>query len=231
MNTQELSNTSSWEVITHWNLPYQHYLELLNTKKKDLLENPYKRHIIICSHPRVFTHGRGLRNLKGGPELISLHKDQENILPYPLFTINRGGGLTFHYPGQIIIYPLVNLNTFPKALMTLMHLLLITIGDTLQEMNYLTSYHIRKDIYGLWHEDKKIASIGMGLDRYITEHGLALNFFHDQEIFEALNSVYPCGISAQIYSSVQKINSNLNENDRALFVEQFTSNFLKKFST
>ena len=189
------------------------------------------RSIIFCSHPSCFTHGRGLRSLKDGPNLISLNEEQKNKLPLPLYAINRGGGLTFHYSGQIIIYPIVNLNKFPKALMTLMHLMLITTGDTLKELSFIPDYQIRKDIYGLWSQGKKIASIGMGLDHYVTEHGLALNFFHDEHVFNILSEFYPCGISANTYGSVEKINGSLDQNSREDFMKLFLNNFLRKFSS
>lgn len=220
----------NWEVVTSWKLPYLEYLNLLKLWKSELLTNKNKRYLLICSHPNCFTHGRGLRNLKDGPSLINFNQEQEAQLPLPLHHINRGGGLTFHYPGQIIIYPIVNLNNFPRALMTLMHTLLLTTGDTLKELSLIANYQIPKEIYGLWSQEKKIASIGMGLDHYITEHGLALNFFHDEYIFNLLNQFYPCGISAKTYSSVEHIHPSLDKNDREKFVALFLTNFLRKFS-
>ncbi len=224
-----MNTVTNWEIITLWDLPYPKYLELLEEKKSELHTNKDRRYLLICSHPHCFTHGRGLRNLKDGKELINFDLEQKEQLRLPLYQINRGGGLTFHYPGQVIIYPILNLNVFPKALMTLMHIMLLTIGDTLKELKYLTEYQIPKDIYGLWSENKKIASIGMGLDHYITEHGLALNFFHDQYIFNLLNQFYPCGISAKTYSSVEQVSGreNLNRDD---FTKLFLDNFLRKFS-
>lgn len=220
----------SWEILTHWNFPYSEYLEFLSVKKNELLTNKNKRYLLVCSHPHCFTHGRGLRSLKDGPNLIHYDEKQTHKLPYELFSINRGGGLTFHYPGQIIIYPMVNLNVFPKALMTLMHTLLITTGDTLKELNILSEYQIPKDIYGLWSNNKKIASIGMGLDHYVTEHGLALNFYHDEEMFQHLNQLYPCGLSAKTYGSVEKIHETNSLNNREIFVDLFIKNFIRKFS-
>lgn len=219
----------SWVIIKEWNLPYTDYLNLIHQKKKELLTEKDKRYLIICSHPHCFTHGRGLRNLKNGPSLIHLNQDQEKNLPLPLHHINRGGGLTFHYPGQIIIYPIVNLNVFPKALMTLMHLLLLTTGDVLKEINLIHDYNISKEIYGLWTENKKVASIGMGLDHYVTEHGLALNFFHDEYMFALLNQLYPCGISPQTYSNIQSFHPQLEQIDRETFVTFFTKKFFGKF--
>ena len=181
-----LTTLSDWEVYRLWNCPFENYLQFLRQNTERLLHEREKKILLIQSHPHCFTKGRGLRQLVDGPVLQELTSDQESKLPFPLYNINRGGGLTFHYPGQVIIYPLVNLNVFPKAMMTLMHLLLQTMGETLKELQYVKSFSLPKKSYGLWSENKKIASVGMGLDHYVTQHGLALNFFYDEKMFSTI---------------------------------------------
>lgn len=222
---------ADWDIIIQWDLPFEEYLAILQNKTTELSQNKEKKYLLFCSHPHCFTNGRGLRNLKDGPALVNLTPEAEKHLPLPLFPINRGGGLTFHYPGQLIVYPIVNLNVFPKALMTLMHILLITTGETLKEMNLISEYSTPKEVYGLWTQQKKIASIGMGLDHYITQHGLALNFFHDEKMFRILESIFPCGISANTYSSIESLfNGPLSQTDRVLCANTLLHNFLKKIT-
>ena len=220
----------NFEILSLWNMPYLEYLDILQEKKIELLKYPKKRYLIFCSHQHCFTHGKGLRSLKNSPELINFEERQKKDLPYPLYQINRGGGLTFHYPGQIIIYPIVNLNFFPKALMTLMHHLLVTMGEVLLKLKLIDEFDIPKEVYGLWSKNQKIASIGMGLDRYVTEHGLALNFWHDQEMFAQLEKIYPCGISPLTYSSVEKLQHKVSFEDRANVQNLFINSFVTKFS-
>jgi lipoyl(octanoyl) transferase len=220
---------NDWDIAIQWNCPFENYLKTLHDNTQILLQEKEKKILLIQSHPHCFTKGRGLRQKSDGPSLIDVSPDVEKNLPYPLYSISRGGGLTFHYPGQVIIYPMVNLNTFPKALMTLMHLLLLTTGETLKDLNYIKDFHLPKESYGLWSGNRKIASIGMGLDHYITQHGLALNFFHDTEMFSTIQNLHPCGISANTYTNLESLNqTSYTLEDREQFLRLFIQKFLQK---
>ncbi|MGZ3809162.1 MAG: lipoyl protein ligase domain-containing protein [Bacteriovorax sp.] len=75
--------------------------------------------LLVCSHPHCFTLGRGLQKIKDS-DISLVDFDPATSLPYPVHSIKRGGGLTFHYPGQFVFYPIINLTHHKKAVFDLM---------------------------------------------------------------------------------------------------------------
>ena len=116
---------------------------------------------------------------------------ERNHLKYPLFEINRGGQVTYHGPGQLVGYFLLDLRRYGQDL----HRYLRWIEAVLIEL--LARYEIdattREGLTGVWIENRKIASIGVGLRHWITMHGFALNVGGDLTPFDAIT---PCGIAA-----------------------------------
>jgi len=146
--------------------------------------------ILLLEHEPVYTIGRT-------PDRSSLVS--ENSLPYPLFAINRGGQATYHGPGQLVGYPILNLKRYGQDL----HRYLRWIEDVLIEL--LATYEIEADtregLTGVWVEQRKIASIGVGVRHWITMHGFALNVCGDLKPF---TSIVPCGISGVEMTSIEK---------------------------
>lgn len=177
----------------------RHCLEVLD-------QNPQLRIIICTSHPRCFTNGRGLQKPRKGEvlELVEFDPALATTLPYPFYQIERGGGLTFHHPGQLIIYPIVRLNPKTLSLSVMINSLFDFAIDVLKswDLNHLT--HENK-LLGLWHENKKLASMGIAIEKLTTFHGMALNFYRDDEMKQALNRVNPCGLNAETYTSVEEL--------------------------
>lgn len=177
----------------------RHCLEVLD-------QNPQIRIIICTSHPRCFTNGRGLQKPRKGEvlELVEFDPALASTLPYPFYQIERGGGLTFHHPGQLIIYPIVRLNPKTLSLSVMINSLFDFAIDVLKnwDLNHLS--HENK-LLGLWHENKKLASMGIAIEKLTTFHGMALNFYRDDEMKKALNRVNPCGLNAETYTSVEEL--------------------------
>jgi lipoyl(octanoyl) transferase len=119
-------------------------------------------------------------------------------LPYPLFSINRGGQATYHGPGQLIGYPIVDLRRCGQDL----HKYLRWLEQLLIEL--LADYGIaatqRGSLTGVWVEDRKIASIGVGVRHWITMHGFALNVCGDLSPF---GHIVPCGINNVAMTSME----------------------------
>ena len=213
-------------LIKKWNWDYElahnfqrHCLTLLD-------KNPSLRLVICCSHPRVFTHGRGLQRPKKGEtlELVDFDKSLSGSLPFPYFQIERGGGLTFHHPGQMIIYPILRLNPKTLSLSSMIDTLLDTAIEILQEWGITNLSHTNK-LLGLWHGEKKLASMGIAIEKLTTFHGMALNFYQDEEMKKALMKLNPCGLKAETYTSVEEI---MNLQDKNL--EVFSNTFLRRIS-
>ncbi len=145
--------------------------------------------LLLLEHEPVYTIGRT-------PDQSSLR--DATHLPHPLFQINRGGQATYHGPGQLVGYPLIDLHHYVRDL----HLYLRWIEEVLIELVAL--YGItgtrRQGLTGVWVQQRKIASIGVGVRRWITMHGFALNVGGDLSPFGAIT---PCGISDVTMTSIE----------------------------
>lgn len=146
--------------------------------------------LLLLEHEPVYTIGRT-------PDRSSLGDAAH--LPHPLFPINRGGQATYHGPGQLVGYPLVDLRRYAPDL----HRYLRWLEDVLIEL--LSAYDIaggtRTGLTGVWVDDRKIASIGVGVRQWITMHGFALNVSGDLSPFDA---IVPCGIANVTMTSIEK---------------------------
>jgi len=120
-------------------------------------------------------------------------------LPHPLFVINRGGQATYHGPGQLIGYPIINLRRCGQDLHKYLRWLEQLLIDVLAEYGVAGSR--RESLTGVWVDDRKIASIGVGVRHWITMHGFALNVCGD---LSAFNRIVPCGINNVAMTSMEK---------------------------
>ena len=146
--------------------------------------------VLLLEHEPVYTIGRT-------PDKSSLLGAAH--LPHPLFAINRGGQATYHGPGQLMGYPIVDLRRSGQDL----HRYLRWLEQTLIE--FLAHYEIsasqREALTGVWINSRKIASIGVGVRHWITMHGFALNVCGDLSPFA---HIIPCGISDVTMTSIEK---------------------------
>ena len=146
--------------------------------------------LLLLEHEPVYTIGRT-------PDQSSLRGAAH--LPHPLFPINRGGQATYHGPGQLVGYPVIDLRRYAQDL----HRYLRWIENLLVAL--LASYEVaaetRAGLTGVWIGDRKIASIGVGVRQWITMHGFALNVCGDLSPFD---QIVPCGISNVTMTSMEK---------------------------
>ena len=146
--------------------------------------------LLLLEHEPIYTIGRT-------PDQSSLLGAAH--LPHPLFAINRGGQATYHGPGQLMGYPIIDLRGCGQDL----HRYLRWLEQLLIEM--LAQYEIaatqRASLTGVWIDDRKIASIGVGVRHWITMHGFALNVCGDLSPF---NQIVPCGIDNVAMTSMEK---------------------------
>ena len=189
-------------------------------------KNPHVSILIICSHNSCFTLGRGLQKLKDNSEIQLIDFDNEVELKYPLQYIKRGGGLTFHYPGQFVFYPIINLTFHKVGVHDFMSMIMDLSKSLLEEMFNLYHFKKRNDLLGLWFDNSfalaKVASIGFAVSKFNTYHGMALNFLYDKEMFEALKKLHPCGIPGNIYLDIESIyQKGLTLDDREIFATNF----------
>ncbi len=192
--------------VHQWEWSYSQSHAFQRRCLKRIEENPRERWLITCSHPRVLTHGRGLQKPKKGEsfDLKDFDPSQHTTLPYPLFQIERGGGLTFHHPGQFIFYPIVKLNPRALSLSKMIDDIFEVSSVILGQWGISNLSHHEK-LLGLWWKNRKMASMGIAIEKLTTFHGMALNMFHDDEMQSLLKSLNPCGISSDTYIAVDEI--------------------------
>jgi lipoyl(octanoyl) transferase len=157
--------------------------------------------LVLLEHEPVYTIGRtsNQSSLRGATHL-----------PHPLFEINRGGQATYHGPGQLVGYFLLDLRRYGQDL----HRYLRWIEALLIEL--LAQYEVeamtRDGLTGVWVENRKIASIGVGVRHWITMHGFALNVNGDLTPFDHIT---PCGIANVAMTSIESETSAVHQLEEA----------------
>ncbi|MCC8147236.1 MAG: lipoyl(octanoyl) transferase LipB [Bacteroidales bacterium] len=164
--------------------------------KKQAIQNT----VVYCEHPHVITVGKnGLFSNLLFPEEVLKEKQVE------LFHVDRGGDITYHGPGQIVGYPIFDLESFNIGLKEYIHKLEDVIIQTLREyeitgerLDGATGVWLDKDLPG---KARKIAAIGVRSSRYVTMHGFALNIHTNLDYFNLIN---PCGFVDKGVTSLEK---------------------------
>jgi len=171
--------------------------EIVAGKRED---RSHPDELLLLEHESVYTIGRtpdqsslsATGRIRRG-ELGAAH------LPHPLFAINRGGQATYHGPGQLMGYPIIDLRGCGQDLHKYLRWLEQLLIDLLAEYGIAASR--RESLTGVWVGDRKIASIGVGVRHWITMHGFALNVCGDLSPF---NHIVPCGINNVAMTSMEK---------------------------
>ncbi|MBP35279.1 MAG: octanoyltransferase [Roseibacillus sp.] len=171
-------------MISRWlgtNVSYQDALQFQEEHVRQLQSGEAAETVFLLEHAPVYTIGRT--------------RDQSSLgdtshLPHPVFEINRGGQATCHGPGQLVGYPILDLHNYGKDLHAYLRLLEESLVTTLADFGVLARR--REGLTGVWVEDRKIASIGVGVRKWITMHGFALNI--SPESLPPFLAITPCGI-------------------------------------
>lgn len=192
-------------LFTDWGLiPYDrswtHQTELFDALIAAKLAGlPYQNEIIFCEHPHVYTLGRS-----GRANNILLGEDQLKAIDATLYRIDRGGDVTYHGPGQLVCYPILNLEEFKLGLKEYIHLLeeavirvCATYGITADRMEKATGVWLDVNLPSA----RKICAIGVRSSHYVTMHGLALNVNTNLHYF---NYIHPCGFIDKGVTSLEK---------------------------
>jgi lipoyl(octanoyl) transferase len=150
----------------------------------------FEDQLLLLEHEPVYTIGRT-------PDRSSLLGSTH--LPHPVFSINRGGQATYHGPGQLMGYPIIDLRRCGQDLHKYLRWLEQLLIDLLAK--YDIAAQRRESLTGVWVENRKIASIGVGVRHWITMHGFALNVCGDLSPFD---HIVPCGINDVAITSMEK---------------------------
>ena len=190
MNTRTM--TRNMEIIDWGLVPFheahQRQLEAVSAR----LEGRIPDTIILVEHPHVYTYGRGTK--LDSSTLIATSGGIDCV------AVERGGDVTYHGPGQLVAYPVVDVKVMTGDLHRFIHWLEEVIIRTIAEWGIVGEHH--PTFTGVWVADRKIASIGVAVRRWISYHGLALNVSTDLRHFEAIR---PCGLSPEVMTSMEKL--------------------------
>jgi lipoyl(octanoyl) transferase len=161
-------------------VPYAEAWELQRQWQQQLIADAYHPDVLlVLQHPPVYTLGTG-----SSLEHLRFTIDHE------LHRTERGGEVTYHCPGQLVLYPILNLRRHRLDLHWYLRQLEAVVIELLASYN-LTGVRI-PGLTGVWLEDRKIAAIGIKVSRWVTMHGLAINVTNDLAGFE---QIVPCGIA------------------------------------
>lgn len=159
-----------------------------------------ENHLVFCAHPHVYTLGKS-----GAESNLLVNEEQLHDLHATFYKINRGGDITYHGPGQIVGYPILDLDQFFTDIHKYLRFLEEVIIKTLAE------YRIKGDRYegytGVWLDPtdpikaRKICAMGVRASRWVTMHGWALNVNSDLSFF---SNIVPCGIDDKAVTSMEK---------------------------
>ena len=168
-----------------------------------------KNYLIFCEHPHVYTLG------KSGSEnnlLINSNELENNEASF--YKINRGGDITYHGPGQLVVYPIFDLDHFFTDIHKYLRFLEEAVILTLQEYGIISE---RVDgLTGVWLEGgtkkaRKICAIGVKSSRWVTMHGIGFNINSNLKYF---NYIVPCGINDKAVTSIKKeLGKEINMNE------------------
>ena len=191
---------SDWNMIPYagaWSRQTEWFDALVHAKQAG---EGYVNHIVLCEHPHVYTLGRS-----GKERNMLLGEEQLRRIGATLYHIDRGGDITYHGPGQLVCYPILNLEDFSLGLKEYVHLLEEAVIRVCASFG-IAAGRLEKAT-GVWLEGdtpraRKICAIGVRSSHFVTMHGLALNVNTDLRYFSYIN---PCGFIDKGVTSLQNI--------------------------
>ena len=191
---------------------YQDTLKIQESLREQVLSNASDEYLILVEHEHVYTLGK--------------NANSSNILnkACDIIQTDRGGDVTYHGPGQLVAYPIINLKKRKIGVKSYVKMIEQLISHTLMYYGLETNVPIKET--GIWVEDKKIASIGIHVSRGVTMHGLAININTDLSYFD---NIISCGIEGVKMTTIDKeLGKKIAMND---IKKQLISNFNKIFNT
>jgi lipoate-protein ligase B len=170
-----------------WDLQHQLWSKRVEEALPDLL--------LFLEHPHVITLGR-----RGNRSHLLVSPEVLEEMEIPVYHVERGGDVTYHGPGQMVIYPILDLKNYGYHLIRYISQLEEVILCVLKDFGIVG----RRDPLnrGVWVDEEKIASVGVAIKRWVSFHGFSLNYETDLKYFELIN---PCGLEGKKMITMAKI--------------------------
>ena len=207
-----------------WDLQEKYFAKILAVKQKDkeLKENkPTNNYLLFCEHPPVYTLGKS-----GKAAHLLINEEQLKSKGAEFYHINRGGDITFHGPGQITGYPILDLDNFKLSIKDYIFGLEEVLIQVLKHYHLVASRSSGET--GVWLDienplkARKIGAIGARISQMVTMHGFALNVNTNLDYY---NHIIPCGIVDKGVTSLQK------ELGKTIAIEEVQGLLLEEFVT
>jgi lipoyl(octanoyl) transferase len=187
----------AWDYQTNL---FQSILDIKSANRANETNLPTNNYLLFCEHPHVFTLGKS-----GDEQNLLIQKEDLHTIVATYYQINRGGDITYHGPGQLVAYPVIDLENFFTDIHKYMRLLEESVIQTLREFD-ITAGRI-KGLTGVWLGSesettaRKICALGVKTSRWVTLHGLAFNVNSALDYFDY---IVPCGIQDKAVTSLEK---------------------------
>lgn len=194
-------------------------LGLVEKRRRDALQHDL---LLLAEHPATFTLGR-----RGGREDLIVSEDFLRERNIPLVGIERGGNITYHGPGQLVIYPVIHLRKAGLTVAGYVRLLEEVMLHLAAEVGVTATRDARN--HGVWVEGKKLGSVGIAIRHGVSFHGLALNVSNSLEPF---SWIHPCGLTGVTMTSlsnecgVEVTTAELKQKLRPVLESVFTREFI-----
>jgi lipoyl(octanoyl) transferase len=166
---------------------------LFNLRQQDKVDNT----LLLLEHPPVITLGR-----RGEYSNIKISNEELDAKKISVYEVSRGGDVTYHGPGQIVGYPVIDLKDINKDIKDYVWKIEEVFILLLKDLYSIKAFREDKKYTGVWVGDKKITAIGIAVKNWVTMHGFSFNVNTDMEYFKWIN---PCGITDKGVTSLEKL--------------------------
>ena len=195
---------------------YQEVWDIQKDFQKKRIEKRLDDTLILVEHEPVYTLGKNANK----NHLLQSRDRSVNV-----FDIERGGDITFHGPGQLVGYPIIDLSYYRRSVSWYMRRLEQLAIDVLKDFGINASRI--KGLTGVWVGEEKIAAQGVRISRWVTMHGFSLNVNPDLSFYDG---IIPCGIFDHGITSMEELLGSAQdmEDVKAMVVEKFNNLFIKR---
>lgn len=198
-------------------------IDLKILQRNNKTEEQTINHLLVCEHPHVYTLGKS-----GKKENLLLSEDRLTQINAAYYKINRGGDITYHGPGQLVVYPIFDLESY---FFTDIHKYMRTLEESV--IKTLEFYGVKSGrvdgMTGVWLDGdkptaRKICAMGVKSSRWVTMHGIGFNINTDLNYF---NHIIPCGIEDKSVTSLEKeLGHEVNMNElKSVLIAQISKQF------
>lgn len=200
-------------------VPYSGALDIQDRIHKSVLSGVLGMDgcLLFLSHEPVITFGK-----YSSEKNLLVDEERLTALGINVYRSSRGGDITCHEPGQLVVYPILNLKKMHLGVKEYVGMLELTVIRFLGELGIIGT--IVEGRPGVWVQSEKIASVGINISKYVTTHGVAINILNSLESFKYVN---PCGYSDIGMTSVKLLNGECEDLDKAgaIFLKHFENIF------